>query len=90
MTKLEELKGLLKRANISQKEFAKMVGLSQPKISLVVSNPNIPKAVENYFRILEGIRQLKAMIAATEKKADEFEHGQSDQSHTPSSAALQK
>lgn len=57
----KELKILLVRANLSKKDFAKMVGISQQSVNNWGSSKNVPYWVKSYLQNYIKLRQYEAI-----------------------------
>lgn len=57
----KELKILLARANLSKKDFAKMVGISQQSVNNWGSSKNVPYWVKSYLQNYIKLRQYEAI-----------------------------
>ncbi|RDU65593.1 DNA-binding transcriptional regulator [Helicobacter sp. MIT 14-3879] len=54
-----ELKVLLSKANLSKKEFAKMVGISQQSVNNWGSSKNVPYWVKSYLQNYIKLKQYE-------------------------------
>ncbi len=57
----KELKILLARANLSKKEFAEMIGISQQSVNNWGSSKNVPYWVKSYLQNYIKLRQYEAI-----------------------------
>lgn len=56
-----ELKVLLAKANLSKKDFAKMVGISQQSVNNWGSSKNVPYWVKSYLQNYIKLKQYEAI-----------------------------
>lgn len=57
----KELKVLLAKANLSKKDFAKMVGISQQSVNNWGSSKNVPYWVKSYLQNYIKLKQYEAI-----------------------------
>lgn len=74
----KELKILLSQANLSKKEFAQMIGISQQSVNNWGSNKNVPYWVKSYLQNYIKLRKYEAIKEKIEelgilKMADSLE-----------------
>ena len=63
----KELKILLARANLSKKEFAEMIGISQQSVNNWGFSKNVPYWVKSYLQNYIKLRQYEAIRAKIEE-----------------------
>lgn len=63
----KDLKILLSQANLSKKEFAEMIGISQQSVNNWGSSKNVPYWVKSYLQNYIKLRQYEAIRAKIEE-----------------------